>query len=152
MKKLFLLPVLFLLVLSSCKDEDEPSPQALSEQIKGTWVSAIQEYKYYDEAGQVLFEETDEIVRVYTFDGSNVTSSFSTGGGSSDTYTLSERNGKNYLITMHSGIKSEVELVAISASAMTWSDRVEDTWYNDKDTRAAVSADHLIVTSYFSKK
>lgn len=96
MRKLFLFPVLFFLVLTSCKDEEgDPAPLTVSEQIKGTWVTANEESKYYGASGQVVHEETYQTKTGFKFDGSKVTTTYASGGnGMLGSYTISKRGGR----------------------------------------------------------
>lgn len=97
MRKLFPLPVLLLLVLSSCSEEkEEPAPLA-SEQIKGTWMTVSQEKEYYDEFGQLVYEEKEDVGTTFAFDGSKVPSTYASGSGMSGTYTISGGAGRAYI-------------------------------------------------------
>lgn len=151
MRKLFLLPVLFLLMLTSCKeDEGDPAPSnTVSEQIKGTWITTNQSYKYYDASGQEVHEERDDTTTVFSFDGSRVTSTDDTGGGMSGTYTITQADGKSFINLTEDNQTRQMEILSIGSSAMIWTSEEDNAQYFDNGLK---SADHAVVTVSFSKQ
>ncbi|GAA4443615.1 hypothetical protein GCM10023188_44500 [Pontibacter saemangeumensis] len=151
MKKLFLLPVLFFLVLASCKDDEgDPAPLIVSEQIKGTWVTTNEDSKYYNASGQVVHEETSQTETVFKFDGSKVTTTYASGGiGMLGTYTTSKRGGKDYITLVNGSSSAEFEITAMSGSAMTWKAEKDNAPYFDNGMK---TADYAVTTIEFSKR
>ena len=151
MKKLFLFPVLFLLVLTSCKDDEgDPAPLTVSEQIKGTWVTTKEESRYYDASGQVVHEETHQTETVLKFDGAKVTTTYASGGsGILGTYTISKRGGKDYITLVNGSSSAEFEITAISGTSMRWSAEKDNAPYFDNGMK---TADHAVTTIDYSKK
>lgn len=137
MKKLFTLPVLLLLLFSSCSDEKEEPAPLVSEQIKGTWVTVSQEQEYYDEFGQLVYEETDDIGTTFVFDGSKVTSTYSSGGGISGTYTISETAGRAYIFLTQGNATQQLEITALNEADMTWESEQENVPYFDNGAKTA---------------
>lgn len=115
MKKLFLLPILFFLILTSCKEDDEPVP--LSEQIIGTWKETMTVSHFYDEQNKELHKESHAISTEYGFGAE----SFYMDSGSrvSKAYTVIEDGGKHYLVVENSPV-DRYEL-SISGDKMMWS-------------------------------
>ena len=94
MKKLFLLPILFFLILTSCKEDDEPVP--LSEQIIGTWKETMTVSHFYDEQNKELHKESYAISTEYGF----TAESFYMDAGSRvpQEFTITQDGGKHYLV------------------------------------------------------
>lgn len=137
MKKLFPLPILLLLVLSSCSGEEEEPALLFNEQIKGTWITVSQEQEYYDEFGQLVYEETDDIGTTFVFDGSKVTSTYASGGGMSGTYTVSESAGRAYIFLTQGKVTQQLEITAIDEAGMTWKSERENVSYFDNGAKSA---------------
>lgn len=137
MRKLYLLPALLLPLLSSCGDEKEEPAPLVSEQIKGTWVTVSQEQEYYDEFGQLVHEERDDIGTTFVFDGSRVTSTYASGGGMSGTYTVSEIAGSAYIFLTQGNVTQQLEITALNEAEMTWKSERENVPYFDNGAKSA---------------
>lgn len=148
MRKLFLLPVL-LLLLSSCEEEKEEPAPLVSEQIKGTWATVSQEQEYYDEFGQLVYEVTDDIGTTFVFDGSKVTSTYASGGGMSGTYTISESAGRAYIFLTQGNVTQQLEITAINEAGMTWKSEREHVPYFDNGLKSAARS---VSTIGFSRR
>lgn len=151
MKKLFLLPVLSLLIFTSCTDDnEEAAPQTLSEQIEGSWVTIDQEYNYYDENGQLVHEEREDTPTTFTFEGSNITIEYGDGDTEQGSYTISEIGGADF-IDLSSNLRiGQYEITSFNESAMTWEARLEYYPY-DAGTTTEI-ADHAIITLDFRRQ
>ena len=143
MRKLSLLSALFFLVLTSCQEE-APAPQTLSEQIKGSWLTLSQNYKYYDENGELAHEETKAIETVFGFDEFQVTTTYGTGSRTQCFYTLFEEKGKHYVQLTVNGSLQKLEIASITGAGMCWRGRSEKVPYMAGSTIA--EADHALVT------
>ncbi|WP_162055009.1 hypothetical protein [Pontibacter pamirensis] len=150
MRKLLLLPVLFFLILTSCKEDDgDPAPSnTVNDQIKGTWVTTNQSYKYYDASGQEVYEERDDTNTVFSFDGSKVTSTYDTGGGMSGTYTITQNDGKSFINLTEDSQTKQMEILSIGSSAMIWTSEEDNAQYFDNGLK---TADHAVITIDFKK-
>ena len=150
MKKLNLLPLLFFLVLTSCKeDEDQPTPETLKDRLQGTWVTTIQDYKFYDAAGTVVYTEIDETETTFVFDGSYVTATYDIGGGMSGTYTITRNSGKDYINLTQRGQTQKMEVTGITSSSMSWRTEVDNAQYYYNGSH---DSDYAVITIDFSKQ
>jgi len=143
MRKLYLLPALLFLLLTSCQEE-EVSPLTLRDQLKGTWVTVAQEQRYYDAAGQLVHEATPKAKTVFDFNEANLTTTYSTGTATICTYTFLEREGKDYLRFTHNGRMQDFEVTSITGSGMRWQFRLEKAPY--KAGAMLKEADHATIT------
>lgn len=142
MKKIFLLPILFFLILTSCKEDDEPVP--LSEQIIGTWKETLTVSHFYDEQNKELHKESHAISTEYGFGPE----SFYMDSGSRvpKEYTIVEDSGKHYLVVEDSPV-DRYEL-SISDDKMTWSwENRPSSYYTDE----LKTADHQTVRVEFER-
>ena len=108
-----------------------------SEQIKGTWITVSQDKEYYDEFGQLVYEETDDIGTTFVFDGSKVTSANGAGGGMSGTYMISEAAGRTYIFLTQDNVTQQLEITVLNESAMTWKSEMENVPYFDNGLKSA---------------
>ncbi|WP_162052150.1 hypothetical protein [Pontibacter pamirensis] len=151
MKKLFLLPVLLFLLLTSCKEEDAPTPYDANQvQLEGSWNTVNQEFKFYSASGQLMHAETDEKETSFHFDAPEVTTTYNTGTRTTCTYTSFQKNGKDYLQFYHNGRLQDFEITSLTGSAMSWQVRLEKAQYGAGLTLK--ESDHVIVTIGLSKR
>ncbi|QCR21852.1 hypothetical protein [Pontibacter sp. SGAir0037] len=70
MRKLLLLPLMLVLSLTSCKDDDEVvdlNQSAYKEQIQGNWKKELSTFRYYDASNALIYEEKDETIVNFDF-------------------------------------------------------------------------------------
>ncbi|WP_162055932.1 hypothetical protein [Pontibacter pamirensis] len=146
MKHLCLTPLLFLLILFSCKDV-APTPQ-IGSQLEGEWVNVSQSYKHYDASGQLVHEERDSTGTLFDFNGYRTTITYGTGTETECVYTLLESNGRNHIQFTWEGLLQTYEITSISDSMMSWSTEAEETECIHQSVK---TAERAITTIEFSR-
>lgn len=149
MKKLFLLPVLFFLVLNSCKDE-EPAPWSLAKELKGSWTTVNQEYEYIDDTGQLVHQEKDDTETVFTFDGGKYKIEYADGSTDQGTYTLRKIAAAEFIALFSNGRRDEFQVWYFEEPEMKWKGRLEDVPYDAGST--VEMSDYAIVSVEFKRK
>ncbi|MCJ8165999.1 hypothetical protein MKJ04_14220 [Pontibacter sp. E15-1] len=151
MKKIFLLPILFLMLLTSCKELENIEP--LSEQIQGKWNSVKETRQYYNEENQELHVTNYDYHRYWEFmaDSTFFNKWHPNSAGSKMRYSVYPQDGKNYIelkVSLHNLFE-----VKILGDRMTWVGKFMDQiYYEDNEDRTLVRAHHEIYTIEFERE
>ncbi|RNI29077.1 hypothetical protein [Rufibacter latericius] len=127
MRKHCFLPLLFLLALVSCKDED---PVPLSKQILGEWKENRTTSIFFDQANRELYREVHGLNGKYVF-GETTFGTYKV-TISPNSYYIVRENGKDYLVLENSPV--EKYLLKIRGGVMTWSWENYQSQYYDPST------------------
>lgn len=135
---------LLLLVCFSCgsNDNEQVSP-SIAEQLKGKWTKSLIRLQYYDATGKMDFEDriTEENGEIYEFDGSTlILTDNDDNSVQKATYTIRQRDGKNYVHLTDGTDDVENEIVSISDTKLVWQDDYKNLEYHDGTGRIAAKA------------
>ena len=153
MRKLYLLPFLLFLCLTSCKDEEKVAPIVpLSEQLKGDWKGVKHISHYYDENNQEFANSVDDIGQYWNIKDSTYTVTTNpTETPEPKPYYLSERDGKHYITTPVSLPDHPFEFT-ISGDSMRWVTEFYNTRYFDKSTNTLKPVHRKVFIVKFVKR
>ncbi|PRY10891.1 hypothetical protein CLV24_11218 [Pontibacter ummariensis] len=151
MKKLHLLPLLFLFALMSCKKEDKEAAPSINEQIKGRWDVIRDILVYYDKDNREIYRKPYEIRMVFTFDGTAYREYMGRFSPYEGTYTLSSNNGKDY-ITLQGLPNNPIEVKGFSETNMSWIIEHQDNIYRDPVTYQEKTAHHAVYILEFERR
>ncbi|MBD1395621.1 hypothetical protein H9Q13_00450 [Pontibacter sp. JH31] len=77
MKKLFLIPIFFALILTSCSDDDsetfEPPVSEIDAKMRGDWTNTLIKRVYYSINDEVMYTDSVQYQTTFSFDGKRMT-------------------------------------------------------------------------------
>jgi hypothetical protein len=125
MKKLFLLPLLFALVFTSCKDDDggsfEPPVSEIDTKMRGDWTNTLIKRVYYSMEDEVMFADSVEYQTSFSFDGKRMTVSVP-GNAQPEVmnYSFPDPNDLSIIEIQQGAAKGQFKVASISNTEMTW--------------------------------
>lgn len=152
MRKLCLLPILFFLLLTSCKNEEAPGP-SIEQQILGEWQLTNARADYYSADGKKVHEIGGGSTYTLVFKEKEVVVSAHIGTTyvtDSSSYTIGEENGKTFLYIEMAVERPKQEIATISESKLVLSTEFGSTTYFDDGKQH--TAAKAVSTHEFHKK
>ncbi|WP_299707728.1 hypothetical protein [uncultured Pontibacter sp.] len=130
MKKLLLIPLLFALVFTSCKDDDEeefiPPVSDIDATMRGEWINTQIKRVYYSIDDEVMFEDSVQYQTAFRFDGKRVTISVP-GNANPEvlTYRFPDPNDPNIIEVQQGSLTGRYKIQNFSNSEMYWVEEKE---------------------------
>jgi hypothetical protein len=132
MKKLLLLPLLALLSLSSCNDDEgEPTPpppvSEVDADMRGDWTNNFQKRVYYSINDTIMYQDSVDVEAYFKFDGTKMTVTLP-GSNEKDVwnYTFPDKDNPNYIQLTKGSVTTDWLIKEISDTEMVWED--EEAW------------------------
>lgn len=131
MKKLFLLPLLFALVFTSCKDDDdagsfEPPVSELDAKMRGEWTNTQIKRVYYSDQNEVMYTDSVQYQTNFSFDGKQLTVTVPGGTPEVMNYSFPDPADTTVIELQRGADKGRYTVASISDSEMAW---VEEKQY-----------------------
>ncbi|MDQ3290015.1 MAG: hypothetical protein M3Q05_01865, partial [Bacteroidota bacterium] len=117
--KQLLLFVGLLLFIVGCK-KDDVHPKSTSDLLQGAWKVASNTYEGFDASNIKVYTNTSQNTSTYIITGQNISISDGTTTAPWATYTLSEKQNKQYIYVAGYGLNATFELARLTESNMTW--------------------------------
>ncbi|WP_299989668.1 hypothetical protein [uncultured Pontibacter sp.] len=125
MKKLFLLPILFALVFTSCSDDDdnetvEPAVSEIDAQMRGDWTNTMIKRVYYSIDDEVMFTDSVQYQTNFSFDGKRLTVTVPGGTPEVMNYSFPDPADTTIIELQRGNDKGQYKVTSISDTEMTW--------------------------------
>ncbi|SIR25341.1 MULTISPECIES: hypothetical protein [Pontibacter] len=125
MKKLFLLPILFALVFTSCSDDDdngtvEPAVSEIDAQMRGDWTNTMIKRVYYSIDDEIMFTDSVQYQTNFSFDGKRLTVTVPGGTPEVMNYSFPDPADTTLIELQRGNDKGQYKVTAISDTEMTW--------------------------------
>ena len=124
MKKLFLIPILFALFLTSCDDEKDekldPPVSQTDAQMRGDWTNTMIKRVYYSMEDEVMFTDSVQYQTTFSFNGKQLTVTVPGGQPEVMNYSFPDPNDSTLIELQRGSDRGRYNVVSISGSQMTW--------------------------------
>ncbi|MCP2044809.1 hypothetical protein [Pontibacter sp. HSC-36F09] len=126
MKKLFIIPILFALFLTSCdKDKDEKLEPPVSEidaKMRGDWTNTQIKRVYYSDQNEVMFTDSVQYQTVFSFNGKQLTVTAPGSQPEVMNYSFPDPNDSTIIELQRGSDRGKYTVSSISGSDMTWTE------------------------------
>lgn len=124
MKKLFIIPILFALFLTSCdKDKDEKLEPPVSEidaKMRGEWTNTMIKRVYYSIDDEVMYTDSVQYQTNFSFNGKQLTVTVPGGQPEVMNYSFPDPNDSTLIELQRGSDKGQYTVLSVSESGMTW--------------------------------
>lgn len=124
MKKLFLIPLFFALIFTSCSEDDsetfEPPVSETDAKMRGDWTNTLIKRVYYSIDDEVMFTDSVQYQTAFKFDGKRVTVTVPGGEPEVMNYSFPDPNDSTLIELQRGSDKGQYTVKSVSDSEMTW--------------------------------
>ena len=124
MKKLFFIPILFALFLTSCDDDKDeqldPPVSVIDAQMRGEWTNTMIKRAYYSMDDEVMFTDSVQYQTNFSFDGKRLTVTVPGGTPEVMNYSFPDPSDSTIIELQRGSDRGQYSVKAISDSEMTW--------------------------------
>ena len=129
MKKLFLIPLLFALALTSCNDDDDekldPPVSVIDAKMRGDWTNTQIKRVYYSDQNAVMFTDSVQYQTTFSFNGKQLTVTAPGNAPEVMNYSFPNPNDSTVIELQRGSDKGQYKVASVSDSEMTWLEEKE---------------------------
>lgn len=143
MKKIILLAILSVTVLSACRkaENERESDRPVDEAIRRVWFTTSEKYEYYDASNNKVHESTTPPGSRYLIEAEKIKKTNTSGLQEFYVdYSLSTQDGKNYITFTVNGSSNTYLVDSIVGDKMIWIQENTNVSYNNNGTKTAARA------------
>ena len=130
MRKLFLMPLLAALLLTSCKDDEpgESIPAPVSQvdaDMRGAWTNTFVKRQYYSINDTLMYADSSNIQAFFKFDGLRLTITLPNSNVEEVwNYTFPDKDNPNYIQLNRGSVTTDYIIKTLTDTEMVWVDEI----------------------------
>lgn len=140
MKKFILLSLMAVFALSACRKEKKTQIKSTSAQIASIlWHTTLEQYEYFDANNKSMLNKKNTPGAHYKFEKNKLTLTGLKGNITYGTYSISNKNGNDYITVTLNGITEEYVIATVTNQIMIWTQEKTNQTFQKTDAQTVAA-------------